>query len=260
MLYTPKLGAWRPDDTQLGDHDDYNFDALASKLVLTESSNTNVDLRKFSSPVEDQGHVGSCVGNAVVGALELLRIKAGLPHTDLSRLFVYYNSRLMHQQQDRDEGTFIRLAMGTLSSLGTCTEEKWPYDPSKVFIRPSWGAYRMGYANKIDSYYKIGGSGKTRLDYIKQALRAQCPVVFGMTIDDAYIKTGSDGMVAMPKQARINPGGHAQLIVGFNDNTERLIVRNSWGKFWCDSGHAHVPYEYLDAADARDFWVPQALI
>lgn len=261
MKYTPKFGGWVPDHKQLGDHTDYSFNELAVRLTPSVSSNAGIlDLRHLCSPVENQGHLGSCVGNAVVGGLELLQNVEGIPFQDLSRLFIYYNSRLMHQSQDKDEGTFIRLAMGTLSAIGTCQEKLWPYDTSKVFVRPTWGCYRNGYANKINGYYRINEGGNDRISAIRHALSAKHPVVFGMTVDLDYMQVGNDGIVAMPKSVRQNPGGHAQLIVGDNANTERLIVRNSWGSDWGDHGFCHLPYAYLDESDANDFWVPTLTI
>jgi len=259
-----KLGGWVRDSEQPCNdvqHADHKFSALQPTLSLSETPVAGVvDLRRFCSPIEQQAQLGSCVGNSVVGGLEFLQIKQGkTPFVDLSRLFVYYNARLMTQDQDKDNGTYIRLAMGTLSSLGTCSEAKWPYDVTKVFIRPSWSSYREGYANKIDAYYKIDATGADRIETIKAALQAQHPVVFGMIVDQDYMDVGSDGMVAMPKPVRVNSGGHAQLIVGYNDNTRRFIVRNSWGVYWGDNGYGYVPYDYLDASDADDFWVPTLL-
>lgn len=268
-MTTVKLGAWRPDATQplsAGPVDDHLFENknaamvdLAGAGVSDPAVETNgvLDLRKWCSPIENQAQAGSCVGNSVVGGLEFLQIRNGLPYTDLSRLFVYYNSRLMHGDQDKDEGTYIRIAMGTLSSLGTCSEKKWPYDLNNLFIRPSWGSYREAYPHKISSYYRITETrGQALVDAIKRALQAQHPVVFGMLVDDDYINVGSDGMIAMPKKTRNDAGGHAQLIVGYDDNQRRWIVRNSWGTNWGDRGYAYVPYDYLDASDANDFWVP----
>lgn len=269
-----KLSGWKPDSTQplpMGQstHPDYVFNdnvAMIQEAGAAVSnpgveSNGILDLRQWCSPVENQSSAGSCVGNGVVGALEFLEIRNGCPFVDLSRLFVYYNARLQTQDTDKDEGTYIRLAMGTLRNLGTCTEKTWPYDLNQLFIRPSWRAYQEAYPRKISSYYRItAADGPELVGAIKLALQAQHPIVFGMTVDQDYMNVGSDGMVAMPKATRINSGGHCQVIVGYNDNQHRWIVRNSWGTYWGDKGYAYVPYEYLDVSDANDFWVPyQAL-
>ncbi len=269
MIITPKLGGWIADSHMSGADAAIDWKFTDNKATLMGAavgvSNPGVeidgmlDLRKWCSPVEDQGHVGSCVGNSVVGALEFLQIRSGMQLNDLSRLFVYYNSRLMHQDQDKDSGTYIRLAFGTLSSLGTCTEKKWPYDVSKVFIRPGWGAYREGYANKIGSYYSIDSRGQTRIDQVKEALRTQHPVVFGMFVDNDYIKFTGSGVVPMPKKTRLGGGGHAQLIVGYDDKIGAWLVSNSWGTGWGDGGYAWVPYDYIDVSDGNDFWVATAL-
>lgn len=262
--------AWKPDALQpvpagqSAHNDPYFHDHLAAVQAAGASvanpgveTNGVLDLRHWCSPVEDQGQAGSCVGNGTVGALEFLQIRNGRPFVDLSRLFVYYNARLETQDTDKDEGTYIRLAFATLTSLGTCTEKTWPYDLNNLFIRPSWNSYREAYPHKITSYYRIAPtSGQELVDAIKQALQAQHPVVFGMTVDQDYMNLGSDGMVAMPKATRQNSGGHCQVIVGYDDNQQRWIVRNSWGPYWGDKGYAYVPYAYLDASDANDFWVP----
>lgn len=264
-----KLG-WKPDATQplsagQVSHVDAKFEdnfgliSAAGAAVSNPGVETNgvLDLRKWCSPIENQSAAGSCVGNGTVGALEFLQIRNGKPHVDLSRLFVYYNSRLQHQDTDKDEGTFIRLAFSTLTSLGTCTEATWPYDLNNLFIRPSWRSYQEAYPRKITSYYRIEAtSGKPLIDAIKAALNAQHTPVFGMIVDDDYKSVGSDGMVAMPRAQRTGTGGHCQMIVGYDDNTQRFIVRNSWGVQWGDRGYAYVPYAYLDASSANDFWVP----
>lgn len=265
MTFKAKLGGWKPDHTMpsVDTHVDLKFEDNLAKFVRAGASAPNqgievngvLDLRPWCSPVEDQSSAGSCVGNGTVGALEFLQIRNGQPLVDLSRLFVYYNSRLMTQDQDKDEGTYIRLAFGTLSSLGTCTEAKWPYDLSKLFIRPSWGSYRDAYPNKVESYYTISSTGQTRIDFIKRALRAQHVVVFGMIVDQEYMNY-MGGVVAMPKATRSNSGGHCQVIVGFDDIQKCFIVRNSWGVKWGINGYALVPYAYLDASDANDLWVP----
>lgn len=261
---TRALGGWRPDRTMLVDAPatDYltQHTAEVMKAGLTAPTaspelNGVLDLRGYCSPVENQLSAGSCVGQAVVGALEFLQIRNGQPLVDLSRLFVYFNSRLKHGESDVDRGTYIHLAFQTLSTLGTCSEKAWPHDLDQLFIRPSLQAYREAYANKTSAYYAITGTGQVRDDYIRLALLAQHPVVFGMRVDEAY-QMYEGGIVAMPKSVRVNPGGHAQTIVGYDEPKQCWIVRNSWGTSFGHSGYAYVPYAYLDAAEAEDIWVP----
>ena len=152
----------------------------------------------------------------------------------------------------------LPISMGTLSSLGTCLESKWPYDVSAVNVRPTWGAYREAYANKIGAFYSIQSTGDQRIEEIKEALRAQHPVVFGMAIDDAFMGYRG-GVMPMPVPGAKPLGGHAMLIVGYDDSQGALIGRNSWGTWWGESGYYRMPYAYLDAAEADDFWVPTAV-
>jgi hypothetical protein len=91
-----------------------------------------VDLRPTCAPVEDQGQLGSCTANALVGNLEFPERKAGKRVTDLSRLFVYYNERALEGTINEDAGAMIRDGVKTLVKLGVCTEKKWGYDISKL--------------------------------------------------------------------------------------------------------------------------------
>jgi C1A family cysteine protease len=212
-----------------------------------------VDLRRLCSPVENQWHVGSCVANAIVGALEMLKIRDTGKHTELSRLFLYYNSRLMHRAVNVDKGTYIRLAMGTLAGLGTCTEAKWSYDPARVNIRPSWGSYREAFPHKIDKFYSIDADGDERTSFVKKALESIHPVVFGMSVDQAFMSYAG-GVLVKPTGDSL--GRHAMMICGYNDNEGCFTVRNSWGTGWGEEGYVKLAYDYFDEAHARDFWVP----
>ena len=59
----------------------------------------------------------------------------------------------------------------------------------------------------------------------------------------------------MPQHNDSSQGGHAILIVGFDDNRQLFIVRNSWGADWGDRGYCYFPYSYvLDSNYASQFW------
>lgn len=264
-LYDPVLGGHLLDSTQQGAafQNDLLFmnvvstlhaQGIAAPAATIVEKNGILDLRLLCSPIEDQGGIGSCSANAVVGALEFLQIRNTSKHTNLSRMFLYYNARLMDQRQNEDKGSHLRLAIGTLSSIGTCSEAKWPYDPKRVFVRPSWGSYREAFPNKVGAYYRIGGSSTTRIDLIKRALQGQHTVCFGVTVDDAF-KLYRSGTLTMPTDDRGDTGRHAMLIVGYDNTRHTFIVRNSWGTWWGEKGYCHMPWGYLAASDAEDFWV-----
>jgi hypothetical protein len=79
-----------------------------------------VDLRPWTSTVEDQGHLGSCLGNAIVGAYELLiKREAPTQYEELSRLFVYYNGRLLENNVQNDEGLYVRDGIKSFLSIGS---------------------------------------------------------------------------------------------------------------------------------------------
>jgi len=45
-------------------------------------------------------------------------------------------------------------------------------------------------------------------------------------------------------------GGHALVLVGYNDSTSRFTFRNSWGASWGDAGYGTIPYAYLTSDNA----------
>jgi len=65
----------------------------------------SVDLRLTDSPIDDQGQLGSCSANALVNVYENMLIKSNAnKFKDLSRLFLYYNSRSLEETIDFDVG------------------------------------------------------------------------------------------------------------------------------------------------------------
>jgi C1A family cysteine protease len=63
-------------------------------------------------------------------------------------------------------------------------------------------------------------------------------------------------MVPMPDQSEQLLGGHAVMVVGYEDTLQCFIVRNSWGPDWGDKGYFYLPYNYLlDTNLSDDFWM-----
>ena len=216
-----------------------------------------VDLRATCSPVENQGQLGSCTANALVGNLEFLEEKVGKKVTDLSRLFIYYNERAMEGTVNEDAGAMIRDGVKTLVKLGVCTEKTWGYNIAKFAVKPSVACYRQALTHQLQSYHRILTTAEMRA-----CLAEGYPFVFGFTVYEAFesATVAKTGKLDLPKPKEKTLGGHAVMAVGYDDASKRFLVRNSWGADWGLQGYFTMPYDYLDNRDlADDFWTLRVL-
>ena len=214
-----------------------------------------VDLSGKCSPIFDQGELGSCTGNAWVGALEYEENLQAEKFVSFSRLFVYFNERLLDHDTDQDAGAEIRDGIKTLVKWGVCAESLWPYDISKFTQKPSLEAYSDAVKHKALQYSSVDQTENA----ITHALAAGHPVVFGITIYDSFEsdEVAKTGLVPMPDtETEQCQGGHAVLIVGYDYNKRLYKVRNSWGEDWGDKGYFYLPFEFVHSPDlCEDFWI-----
>lgn len=112
-----------------------------------------VDLRNWDSNVDDQNEIGSCVSNAIANSYELL-VNKNQPtfFSELSRLFIYYNSRIYNETTNVDVGSSLYNGLQGVKDFGICNEELWPYIQSNVNIKPSNECYVEGKHRSILNY------------------------------------------------------------------------------------------------------------
>jgi C1A family cysteine protease len=239
---------WRPD---LPDTRDLIYQPLGwvPYFLLPK----RVDLRPMCSPVEDQGPIGSCTGNAIAGAIELLEVKKGMKHTDISRLFIYYNERVYINTVREDSGAYIRDGIKSIRKIGAAAEKLWPYDVTKYAEKPSDLAYQDAADRKFKNYYRV-----LTLNAALNAIANEFPVIFGFTVYTSFLSdaVARTGIMSMPKRGDREEGGHAVLAVGYDKKKGHVICRNSWGKEWGDKGYFYMPLDYLaDRNLSDDLWV-----
>lgn len=215
-----------------------------------------VDLRPHMTEVEDQGNTSSCVANAVAGAYEYLARRHHNTDTDVSRLFIYYNSRARHGDEDEDAGTEILEAVEGLREYGACAEATWPFDEDMVTEQPSDEAYDEASWFLVDDVRKV----PDRLETWKAALAQGYPIMFGLNLYSSFDRHKRRGLVPIPgsrEVQRAEHGGHAMLCVGYSDPDRVFIVRNSWGEDWGDRGYCYIPYDYImnPKFGCEDSWI-----
>ena len=242
-----KRFGWTPD---LPDARDFMYSA--PEAVLTKLP-TKVDLKSKMPKVYDQGELGSCTANAIGAAFEFGQVKQGLKDFMPSRLFIYYNERAMEGTVDTDSGAMIRDWMKSISKLGVCTEDTWPYDIPKFTEKPPTKAYTEAKKHQALVYRRVLG----QLHQMQGCLAQGYPFVFGFSVYESFMspEVATTGKVPLPPRGEQLIGGHAVLAVGYDDSIQSFIVRNSWGTRWGVKGYCFMPYGYLtDPQLARDFW------
>lgn len=219
-----------------------------------------VDLRSQCPPIYDQGTLGSCTANAIAAAYEFDAMKE--KQVDIftpSRLFIYYNERVMEGTIFEDAGAEIRDGIKSINAIGVCPEKMWEYNILKFSEKPPQETYDNASHHKCVQYKRIAST----LPQMKQCLIEGYPFVFGMQIYESFENenVAQTGKVPIPSRSEQNLGGHAVVCVGFNDKKRVFIIRNSWGESWGLKGYFYLPYEYMTNPNlTSDFWTIRQVI
>jgi len=265
-----KIGfGWTPD---LPDNRDHTYAAPLARLTAKAPVPAKVDLRKHCPAIYNQGNIGSCTANAIAAALEFDRKKEKLADFVPSRLFIYYNERVIEHSVGIDSGAMIRDGIKSVARQGVCPEREWTYDDTeadpqsgvwpagaKPARKPPKSCYTDAKKYQALSYQRVDRS----LAQMKGCLAEGFPFVFGFSVYEAFVsqKVANTGILNLPAPGERganpdgSPAGHAVLAVGYDDSQRRFTIRNSWGKAWGMKGYFTMPYVYLlDGNLSDDFW------
>lgn len=213
----------------------------------------SVDLRPECPPVYNQGQLGSCTGNGIAGAVEFDQRKQGNKEFTPSRLFIYYNERVIEGTVSQDSGAQVRDGIKTVATIGAPPETDWPYNIKEFAVKPPASAYADAKLDLVSSYMRVSQD----LTQMQGCLAAGYPFVFGFTVYESFEsqQVADTGIVPMPSTGEKVVGGHCVVAVGYDDTKRSFIIRNSWGTSWGLKGYCLMPYEYLVSPRlASDFW------
>ena len=242
-------------------------------------------------PVADQGPVGSCAAVSFAQTVYAADAAAGaatpvLDNVQYSYLFArYYLSQTGGDKGFKaDSGSYFYTNFRALTNADYFTEFTnghlpldGPHDQFKhatgVFFPPFHGPSieddPNGYWNDMNIWkdlqtgptdfslvIRTSGFTASSLD-VKARLAAGNVVLFAMQTNDKEDQFNgnlrANGVLKLPFEKGKGGGGHAMIIVGYDDagygkyqGAGAFKVRNSWGADWGDQGYWYLPYSLVD--------------
>ena len=216
--------------------------------------------------VRDQGQIGACTGFAGSEAYEITyNYTHGAFPAIVSPAFLYYEERvnILGEKIATDEGANMVDIGEAIGKYGITSETLMPYpsgDKTKAYkTAPTAAAlsYALGYE---ESKATLISTGVADTAAIKACLRSNIPVYFGFNVYDntktyAYFEgltttsyvynplTSSGAIVS----GLTLLGGHANVIVGYDDTKKEFYVMNSWSTTWGKNGFYYLPYAVMQS-------------
>jgi C1A family cysteine protease len=189
------------------------------------------------SSVKNQGAIQSCTINAVTSLLEYFQHKASGNSEDISRLFIYKNTRdLMSLEKETPPGASIRQTLAAIEMLGALPEKYWPYHPFLVDREPFDFCYALAKNYRLTGYCRLDQPNMDEfalLDQVKVFIMAGLHPIFGFPLNTSVARaaryeypdrTDTEGKIVFDYFDK-DSQGHAVIAVGY-DNSMRICNFN----------------------------------
>jgi C1A family cysteine protease len=227
-----------------------NRDFIYENLIKLNNSSLPImtDYRHQMLPVRNQGNQGTCYAQSAACMKEWQEFKDYNLNEYLSPQFFYNNRNYMNDDNlsnDGDNGMTGRDVMRILKNVGICKETEYKYDNMNRNDNcddiPEWIKINAS-KHLIKSYAKVNSINGLRDNLY---FNGPCLIAFPVYGD-------KNNNMNSPMWKKLNDddksmGGHAMTVVGYNDNEQHFIIRNSWGPSWGDKGYCYYKYENWDS-------------
>ena len=204
---------------------------------------SSVDLSVDAPVPGNQGLQGSCVGWAVAYALKTYheRIERGWPLTDdrhvMSPAYIY------NQIKVPGGGAYFVDAFILLVNEGVSSWAQMPYDPFDDRSQPIASARAEAGNYKIADWGTVlRNTHQVFVQEIKRHLATGTPLVVGIPVHPDFDNLSESNPV-YDDDSGPQRGGHAVVIVGYDDRRSAFKIANSWGTDWGIGGYGWIDYD-----------------
>lgn len=228
-----------------------------SNFVKHRGLAKKIDLSNRMPPVGSQGQQGSCVAWSTAYALKSYHEKVKRKwqwdagdrddnrcNANARRVFspAYVYNQI---NGGRDNGSSIYNALQLTMKQGIAPCNYMPYNVKDYRKQPSSAAKKAAKKYRAKDFRKLD---MTNIDAIKGELAKGNPVIFGGKVYRELHKLRAKNPI-MDRYTGAVSGGHAMVLVGYDDNLKlprggkgafKLI--NSWGTWWGAGGYGYISY------------------
>ena len=207
------------------DNRDYILNVGTSEEDLPEEAN----LCDFVPYIKNQSYSNACVLFSLCSNYEIMARFKNHPRKDLelSEMFAWYVTRKVRGWEDKNTGTYPRDAAKEFQK-GFTLEQLCPFVWHHYEDKPQWAAYIMRSLFKIRAYYRIW-----TITEIKTCILGGIPV--SITLPTKLVAGNNQ-----------STGYHQVSIVGYNNNTQKFLILNSWGRNWDEDGYCELDYNTIE--------------
>ena len=222
---------------------------LSLSLKWSESNLPFVSLKSYCPTPGNQGNIGSCVSWATgYAAMTISRaIQNGNTNrndiTNSARSALYIYNQIKLNNICNPGGSSLDDALQLVQTQGDCLLKD--FNPNDCNAPINSSLRQLATESKIKDYYTLfqfNQSADQKIAATMNSLTANKPVIIGMNITSSIFNVGSDGEWN-PNTDEPILGGHAVCVIGYNNNTKRFEILNSWGPSWGNGGYFTISYQ-----------------
>lgn len=204
-----------------------------------------ISLKKYCPVPGNQGKTGTCVAwSSTYGARTIIYAmennitdKQQITRQAFSPSFVYNQIREKGDNSCKS-GTYVYDAMNLLKKEGTIPLKDFAFDCShnpNTKDKTRAGKYRIK-----DFHRLFFSDAKNKVEVVKKSLAAGNPVVVAIKVGFTF--SYAKKVYKDPAPPNANRGGHAMVVVGYDDDKQAFEIMNSWGTKWGNDGF--IDYHY----------------